>query len=254
MAALRLHLLLVLLFLWAPLLALAVLSLSSSGAVSPWPGLSLHWYEQLWQDEALRQAALNSALVALASALPATLLGTLLALGMSARRRGMLLEAVVAAPIFLPELLIAVALLSLFALFEMTLGLATVALAQSMLALAFVTALARRRLQGYGRVLLEASINLGASRFATFWRIVVPLVLPGVLAGFLLALALSLGDYVIASLTGAAVPASETLPVVVWRLRAEAPVALNALVTVLLLAILLLSGLAVRLSRPPRMA
>jgi len=254
MTALRLHLALVLLFLWGPLVALAALSLNDAGSAALWPGFSGRWYEALWQNEAVRQAAGNSALVALAASLIATLLGTLLALGLRAGRRpGPLLEAVALAPLFVPEVVLAVALLSLFTLLQATLGLPTVALSHAVLSLAFVTALVRRRLGVCDAQVLEASRNLGAGAFTTFRRVTLPLALPGVLAGWLLALALSIDEYVVASLTAGPEPGAATLPMLAWTMiRSGTAPEVNALATLFLLVSFVLVLLALRLSRPAR--
>jgi spermidine/putrescine transport system permease protein len=255
MTALRLHLGLVLLFLWAPLLGLALLSLNDAGSTTVWPGLSGRWYELLWQSEAVRQAAGNSAFVAVVSSLVATLLGTLLALGLRARPQSALLEAMLATPVLLPEVVLAVGLLSLFSLLQAALGLPAMALSHSVLSLAFATALVRRRLSACGPQLLEASTNLGAGRFTSFRRITLPLLLPGVLAAWLLAFALSLGEYVVASLTAEAAPDAATLPLLLWtQIDSGALPETNALATLLGLVAIILVPLALRLSRPPRAA
>jgi len=240
---LRLHLGLVCLILWVPLLLLAVASFQGATPTAA--------YEALWRSAPAREAALLSLVVAGAAAFVATVLGTLLALGLHGRRRhAPALEAVAWAPLFLSDVVLGVALLSLYAALEFTLGAHSIVLSHVTLTLAFVAVVVRRRLGDLDWRMVEASEDLGAGGLVTFGRVTLPLILPAVAAGALLALALSLGDYLLAAL--AAGPDSVTLTMLAYAMiRDGALPEASAIGTLLLLAVILLVLLAERLSRPP---
>lgn len=242
MTLLRLHLGLVLLFLYAPLLALLVYSFDPSA-------LSLRLYETLWQDPAVRAAAIDSALVALATTAIATVLGTLLAVGLHNRRRKPLLATLAWAPLLLSDVVLGVALLSLYAALGLGLGLHSVVLSHVLFTLAFVAALVRRRLGDFDWRIVEASEDLGAGGLVTFGRITLPLVLPGILAAALLAFALSLGEVVLAALTAGG--EATTLPLLAYRMIGEGRPEAAALGALILLVTFVLVLSAERLSRPP---
>ena len=240
---LRLHFGLVLLFLWLPLLAMVALSLDSTTLLGR--------YDALWQSAALQGAALNSAVVAAATTLVATLLGTLLAVGLHNRRRAPILRALSLSPLLVSDVVLAVALLSLYTALGLTLGVVSIVLSHVVFTLAFVAATVRRRLGDFDWRIIEASEDLGAHGLVTFGRITLPLVMPGVLAAALLALALSLDDFVLAATT--ADDTVQTLPMLAYGLlKSGAQPDVSALGTLLLLATFVLVLAAERLSRPPR--
>jgi len=246
MMLLRAHLGLVLLLLYIPLVALAAASIDTADP--------LRAYAALWQSDVLRGAALDSLVVALGSAAIATVLGTLLAVGLyGRRRRSPVLEAIASAPLLLSDVVLAVALLSLYMAVDLGLGVHSIVLSHSVLTLGFVAAVVRRRLGHLDWRMLEASEDLGAGDLVTFGRITLPLILPAILAGALLALALSLGDYVLAALSAGG--AATTLPMLAYELlRSGSEAEVSALGTLLLLVGFTLVLLAERLSRPPRSA
>jgi spermidine/putrescine transport system permease protein len=242
MTLLRAHLGLVLLFLYAPLLALAALSVD--------PAAPFARYAALLRNPVAQKAALTSAVVAVATMLIATLLGTLLAVGLHNRRRAPVVVALSWAPLLLSDVVLGVALLSLYTALELSLGLTSIVLSHAVFTLAFVSAVVRRRLGHFDWRIVEASEDLGAGGLVTFGRITLPLILPGVLAGALLALALSLDNYVVSATTAGS--EVQTLPMLAYAMiRSGTQPEVTALGTLLLLVTFVLVLLAERLSRPP---
>ena len=149
----------------------------------PGPGFSLKWYGSLAGNSAILSAALNTLIVALVSTAIATVLGTLLAIGVEMRRHyGKGLEALIFAPMIIPDIVLAIALLSFFTLLKLTLGLHTIILAHVVFNLAFVCSVVRARLKSFDWSLVEASADLGAGAVTTFRRVTLPVILPAVIA------------------------------------------------------------------------
>ena len=234
---LRGHLILVYLFLYVPIVVLIILSFNESGLPTVWTGTSFKWYGALVENETIQRAATNTILVALSSTLIATVLGTLLALGIEMRQKqNSLLDALLFAPMIIPDIVLAIALLSLFSLLEFTLGLHSIVISHVVFNIAFVFAVVRTRLRNFDFSVIEASIDLGGSAFTTFWRITFPSIAPGVLAGALLALTLSIDEFIITFFVSGANPSSQTLPMQIYSMiRFGVTPEINALATLVML-------------------
>ncbi|WP_027284841.1 ABC transporter permease [Rubritepida flocculans] len=254
----RLFLALGLCFLWAPILLMAAYAFSESRTPYVWGGFSLRWFAALAANERLIEAAWLSLRIAAGSATLATLLGLLL--GWVLARHGPfagrpLFGALAGAPLVLPEVVMGLALLLLFVALQGLLGwpaqrgALTVWLAHSALGMAYVAVLVQARLAALDPRLEEAAADLGASPFAVFRTITLPLIAPSLAAGWGLAFTLSLDDVVLASFVSG--PGATTLPVYLFsQLRLGLTPEANALAVVLLgLAGLGLFGLAVILRR-----
>jgi spermidine/putrescine transport system permease protein len=232
---LGLHLGLVYLFLYLPILVLMVLSLNRSGLPTAWTGFSLHWYAALPANKAIVAAAWNTLLVASASTVIATVIGTALAVGVQRRRQSAALDAVLFAPMIIPDIVLAIALLSFYTLLEMTLGLHSIILSHVVFNIAFVCAVVRARLRHFDWSVIEASADLGASDTRTFLRVLLPLIFPGVLAGALLAFTLSVDEFIIAFFTAGAGSASTTLPMQIYAMiRFGVTPEINAMATIVM--------------------
>jgi spermidine/putrescine transport system permease protein len=178
-----------------------------------------------------------------ASTLIASVLGTLLALGVEMRRRrGRLLETLIFAPMVVPDIVLAIALLSGFSLLGVRMGLGTIVLAHVVFNLAFVCAVVRARLRSFDWAVVEASEDLGASLPHTLLRVVLPLLAPAILAGALLAFTLSVDEFIIAFFTAGAGRDSTTLPMQIYAMiRFGVTPDVNALATLVMgLSVLLL--------------
>ena len=193
---------LVLLFLVLPILVMILYGFNNSGPKRVsfrWLGFSLYGYEHLFAKPDLTAALKNSLVVAVISTLIATALGTLIALALVRYRfRG---RAVAEVTMFMnisaPEIVLGASLLSLFITFGIPRGIGTIIVSHVMFNIAYVAVTVRARLAGFDRSLEEAAQDLGAGPFTTFWKVTLPLIYPGVIAGGLLAFALSIDDFVI---------------------------------------------------------
>jgi len=218
---LRIHTLLVLVFLYLPIAVIVVLSFNQSRFGVQWRGFTTAWYEKLFHNPRIALYAENTLVVALVSTLIATVLGTLLALGLYRYRfRGKgLLRFLLYVPVVIPDIVMGVALLLFFAWIREATGffrlsLLTIILGHVTYQLAYVALVVRSRLASLDPALEEAAADLGAGGFATFRYVTFPLIWPGVLAGALLAFSLSLDDFVITFFTAG--PGSTTLPLYIF--------------------------------------
>jgi spermidine/putrescine transport system permease protein len=217
---LRLHGALFYLFLYGPVSVLVALSFNEAGLPTVWSGFSFRWYAAVAENQAILLSLRNTLVVAVISTLLATTLGTLLALGLEDRgaKRSGLLDAFVFVPMIIPDIVLAIALLSFYNLLNMTLGLHSIVLSHTVFNIAFVCAVVRTRLRDFDHSVVEASIDLGASRWQTFRLIVLPIIAPGVVAGALLAFTLSIDEFIIAYFTAGAGPSSTTCPMQVYSM------------------------------------
>jgi spermidine/putrescine transport system permease protein len=155
------------------------LSFNASGLPTTWSGFSLRWYVSLANNGDILHAAWNTLVVAIVATLIATVLGTMLAIGMETRKRkSTALESLAFAPMVIPDIVLAVALLTLFSRLNVTMGLSTIIVSHVIFDLAFVCSVVRARLKNFDFSIVEASRDLGASSFTTFWRITFPILLP----------------------------------------------------------------------------
>jgi spermidine/putrescine transport system permease protein len=248
-------------FLYLPIAVLVPFSFSSSRYASIWGGFSLEWYAKLFRNPDISRALLNSLLIAAATALIATVLGTLAAVGLerfAERRRAAQYDAALTLPILMPDIVQGISLLLLFVLvfngvervldWRPTLGRTTVIIAHATFAISYVAVVVRARLSGMDKRLEEAAMDLGANEWQVFQRITLPLIWPGVLSGGLLAFTLSLDEFVITFFTSG--PGATTLPIQVWSMvkRGVTP-EINALSTLMLVVSIALVTLSVMLQR-----
>ncbi len=223
-------------FLYAPIAILVVYSFNASRLVTVWGGWSIRWYLALLEDRAMIDAAFTSLGIALVSAALATVLGTMAALALTrlARFRGRFaFAAMIYAPLVMPEVITGLSLLLLFVAIDLDRGFFTVTIAHTTLTMCFVTVIVQARLAGFDRSLEEAAMDLGCPPGRTFLAITLPLIMPGVIAGFLLAFSLSLDDLVIASFTTG--PGATTLPIRIYsEVRLGVKPEINAICTILI--------------------
>lgn len=245
----RIHLGMVYVFLFLPIAVLVVLSFNRSGLPTSWGGFTTDWYGEMIRDENLREGLRNTLIVAVGATVIATVLGTLLAVGMQRYVRSRAVEVLILAPAVLPDIVLAVGLLTLYTFIDTTLGLRSVLASHALFCMAFVTAVVRARLQSVDTSLEEAARDLGSSRVGAFVRITLPTLLPGIVAGALLSFTLSLDEFVIAFFTNG--PTTPTLPQVIYsNVRFGVKPDVNALATVLLFVSMVAVLAAQRLTRP----
>jgi putrescine transport system permease protein len=225
-----------LVFLYVPIAILVIYSFNDSRLVTVWGGWSLRWYRALLDDSAILQAAWVSLRIAFMTACLATVLGTLAALALvrMGRFRGRLpFSAMVYAPMVMPEVIIGLALLLLFVAIDIERGMFTTTLAHTTLTMCFVTVIVQSRLLSFDWSLEEAAMDLGCRPFRAFMTVTLPLIMPAVLSGFMLAFTLSLDDLVIASFTTG--PGATTLPIRIYsEVRLGVKPEINAISTIMI--------------------
>ena len=237
-------------FLYLPLAVLAVFSFNAS-RFTVWKGFSLDWYKAAFANQQLVDGAWNSLLIGVAATAIATLVGTLAAYALWKRA-----SRVIAAGLYIslvtPEIVMGISLLAfyqwVFRYLHVRLGMHTVVLAHVTFCLAYVVLVVLARLRTLDPVLEEAAMDLGATEWQAFVRVVLPNLAPGIIAGALLAFATSFDDYVITSLVAGV--DSETLPMVIYSMarRGISP-AVNAISTMIVFGLGAFILLAQRLER-----
>ncbi len=237
-------------FLYLPILVVIMFSFSAAPNVGTWGGFSLRWYERMLGNDPLINALQNTLWVAFFSTIVATVFGTAAALALDRYRKwvsGGTFDAILYMPVIIPDVTMAVMLLLWFTQIGLPLGRGTIILAHIAFNISFVAIVVRARLANMDPAMEEAAADLYASRWATFRRVTLPLIMPGVLGGGLLALTLSLDDVVITSFVQG--PGSTTLPVHVFGLiRKSVTPEINAVSTLMVTAsmILVFASLAIQ--------
>lgn len=236
-------------FLYIPISVLFGLSFNEGGLPTAWTGFSTKWYGELLRNDDIMGAAGNTLVVALCSTLLATILGTLLAIGVEIRRRkGRFLETIIFAPMIIPDIVLAIALLSFFSLLNVTMGLHTIVVSHVVFNLAFVCSVVRARLKSFDWSIVEASADLGAPTHVTLRRVVLPVLMPAVIAGALLSFTLSVDEFIIAFFTAGAGRDSITLPMQIFAMiRFGVTPEINALATIVMTVSFVVLVLAQRL-------
>jgi spermidine/putrescine transport system permease protein len=233
-------------FLYAPLAIVVGYSFNDSTMNAQWVGFTLDWYRKLFRNEDMITAAWNSLVIGLTTSAVSTVLGTMAGYGMY-RYRLRLLPILVLAPIAVPEILMGVSLLLFFVMINLTLGMLSITLAHIAFCIGFVAIVVRARLAGLDESLIEAARDLGATPRQAFRLVTLPLIMPGVVAGALMAFTLSIDDFVITFFTSG--PDSKTLPLAIYTMvKITVTPEVNAVSTLLLLLTLVLIVVASRLS------
>lgn len=206
------------LFLYVPILILIIFSFNASRFVTTWSGFSLRWYGELFQDDAMMLALRNSLVVAVVSTIISTVFGTLVSLAMERHRffGKLAFDALLYLPIIIPDIAMAVMLLLFFVMSKITLSLTTIIISHVAFNISFVAIVVRARLVGFDRSLEDAAQDLGANEIQTFWHVTLPLLMPAILGGALLAFTLSLDDFVITFFTAGV--GSTTLPLRIYSM------------------------------------
>lgn len=228
-------------FLYIPILIVVLFSFNESRLVTVWAGLSTRWYAGLLANRPLMEAARMTLAIGLTSALIATALGALAAVAMTRLgpfRGRKLLGGLIYAPIVMPEIILGLSLLLLFVATGFDRGFWTITVAHATFSMCFVAVIVQARLMTMDRSLEEAAQDLGCSPLMAFVKVTLPLIATSILAGFLLALTLSLDDLVIASFVSG--PGSTTLPMRIYgQARLGVTPEINAVCTLLIAVVTL---------------
>ncbi|KAB2891432.1 MAG: ABC transporter permease [Desulfobulbaceae bacterium] len=243
--------------LYLPLFGVAVFSVNSAKYGWVWKEFTLSWYTGLLANSYILDAAWNTLALALVSTLISTVIGTLLAIGISRfpwrRRTESLLDLLLNFPVVIPDIVMAGSLVVVFSLLRalsglFEAGLATMIIGHATFQIAFVALVVRSRLVAIGTDIEEAARDLFADNWYLMRRVMLPLLLPGILAGAMLAFTLSLDDFVISFFTSG--PDSQTLPLYIYSaVRRGVTPQIHALSTLVVLITVILVVLAERLSR-----
>jgi len=237
-------------FLYAPIILLIVYSFNASRFPTYWTGFSLEWYQVLFKDHLVGLALKNTLIVSITSTIIATIIGTMVAVGIERYRfrTKPAVDGLLFMPIIIPDIAMAIMLLVFFVLINMDLGLNTIIISHIAFNISFVAIIVRARMASLDSSLEDAASDLYANEWQAFWRVTFPLLIPGILGGALFAFTLSLDDYVITNFTSG--PGSTTLPIrIVGMTRRNITPEINALSTMMLLAAMLLVPLSLWLQR-----
>lgn len=223
-------------FLYLPILILIIFSFNDSKLVTVWGGFSTRWYVAVFQNEGFMEAAWVTLRVALVSATFAAILGTMAAMVLVRAKRfpgRILFSGMIYSPLVMPEVITGLSLLLLFVAIGFDRGYWTITLAHTTFAMCYVAVVVSSRLLSFDQSLEEAALDLGSSKLNTFFQVTLPIILPAIVAGWLLAFTLSLDDLVIASFTSG--PGSTTLPMKIYsQVRLGVSPEINALSTILI--------------------
>ena len=232
-------------FLYLPMVLLIIYSFNGSSLVVVWGGWSIRWYKELFQSEEVWAALMLSLKIALMNATFATLLGTLGGIALErlgAFRGRTVFSGMISAPLVMPEVITGLSLLVLFITLGQLVGwpgergFTTITIAHITFSMAYVTVVIQSRLHGMAQDLEEAAMDLGSKPLRVLIDITLPLLAPGMLAGWLLAFTLSLDDLVIASFVSG--PGTNTLPMLIYsRVKLGLRPDVNALATIMIVAV-----------------
>jgi spermidine/putrescine transport system permease protein len=259
---LRLYVGLTFLVIYAPIITLVIFSFNDSKRNIVWRGFTTKYYWKAWNNDSLFEAFVNSLTIATISTAISTILGTMVALLLWRFRFPFkpIYEGLMALPIVVPEICMGVAMLAFFSRVTgfptgwiWPFNLSAITAAHIAFSFPFVAIVVRSRLAGFNRELEEASRDLGAGEWQTFWMVIFPSMKPGVIAGALLAFTLSLDDFVVTFFTSG--PGTLTFPVKVYSMvRFSVTPEVNAASTVFIAITILLTLIAMRFQSPENLA
>ncbi|MFL0247299.1 extracellular solute-binding protein [Candidatus Clostridium stratigraminis] len=232
----KLYTFLIYLFLYLPIIVLVIFSFNNSKFNAVWTGFTLKWYKSLLTDYSILAALKNSLIVAVVSSLVSVIIGTITAVGMykyKFKGKGVL-DGLLYVPVVIPEIVMGIALLAFFSQAKINLGLGTLIIAHITFSISYVVIVVRARLDGFDRAVEEAAMDLGADSLTTFFKITLPMIMPGVVAGGMMAFTLSLDDVIISFFVAGS--RITTLPLQVYSMvKFGVTPEINALSTILMI-------------------
>ncbi len=232
---------LILFLMYAPIVTLIVLSFNASKSRAKWGGFTLHWYSSLFQDKAIMAALYNTLLIALVSAILATIIGTAASIGINAMKaKGKtIMMGITNIPILNSEIVTGISLMLLFIACRVTLGFSTILLAHITFCIPYVILSVMPKLKQTSKSTYEAAQDLGAGPVYAFFKVVFPDIWPGVVSGFLMAFTMSLDDFIITHFTKG--PGVDTLSTKIYaEVRKGIRPEMYALSTLLFVSVLVL--------------
>jgi len=240
-----LYAILVYAFLYVPVLVIIFFSFNTSKRNILFEGFTLEWYVKMFDNTRLMESFYNTITVAVVSTLVAVVIGTLCAVGLFKFEFKLkaLISNTLYIPIAIPEIIFGISLLIFFSSLNIEPSMLTLVISHITFSVPFVVITVRSRISGFDKAMEEAAQDLGANEFRTFFRVTLPNIMPGIIAGGMLAMTLSLDDVVISSFTSG--PDSTTMPIrILGMVKRGISPDVNALSTVLILGAVLIMVLA----------
>ncbi|MBU5590462.1 extracellular solute-binding protein [Clostridium sp. MSJ-4] len=222
--------------LYIPIIILILFSFNESKLNATWTGFTFKWYQKLLTNNGLLVAVKNSLVIAFISSIISVIIGTLTAVGIykSKFKGKSVMDGMLYIPIVIPEIVLGIALLAFFSLIDVDRGILTLIIAHITFSISYVVVVVRARLEGFDKSIEEAAMDLGATPFQTFLKVTLPSIMPGVIAGGLLAFTLSIDDVIISFFVAG--PSSMTFPLKVFSMvKFGVTPEINALSSILIL-------------------
>lgn len=235
------YLVIIMVFLYAPIATMIVLSFNSSKSRTQWGGFTLQWYRQMFASRNIMSALHNTLLIAFLSALIATIIGTVASIGINSMRQvpKTILMGITNIPMLNADIVTGISLMLAFIAFGISMGFKTILISHITFNIPYVILSVMPKLKQTSRYTYEAAMDLGAGPVYAFFKVVFPDILPGVLSGFLLAFTMSLDDFIITHFTrGAGINTLSTL--IYSEVRRGIKPSMYALSTVIFVAVLAL--------------
>ncbi|MDI3472836.1 MAG: spermidine/putrescine transport system permease protein [Thermotogaceae bacterium] len=239
--------LLIMIFFYLPIAMLIALSFNSARQGVIWTGFTLKWYSVLFRDDEIWRAFLNTVIIALTSSTVATAIGVLSAIGIYWHnfRLKRYFQALIYTPLIVPDILMGVSMLMFFVSLRIQLGLFTIFIAHVTFSISYVILIVIARLEDFDYSIIEAAQDLGASWYQIFFKIIIPMIKPAIIASFLLSITLSIDDFVITFFVAG--PGSTTLPLQIYSMiKFGVSPEINALSTLLIGATFIISIFGLR--------
>lgn len=231
---------LIFVLMYVPIVVVVIFSFNESKLPVAFTGFSLKWYQQLFANEDMLEALVNSLVLGVLSCALSAVIGTLGAVGLSRihwKTKGAM-EYISILPLMIPEIILGMVLMAFFYMLGLPFGMLTLLIGHTVFCVPYILMEVKARLVGMDPALEEAARDLGAGEFRTFWDITLPLIMPAVISGSLLAFAMSMDDVVISIFVNG--PRLSTLPIKVYtQLKTGVTPEINALCTVMLAVTLL---------------
>ncbi len=237
-------------FLFIPIVVLIVYSFNDSKVITVWEGFSFKWYKVMFGDRSIWNALKNSLIVAFLNTLFSTLLGTMaaLVLGKYVFKGKNIFQNILYIPIIIPEIIFGIALLTFYMMIKLPLGILSITCSHITFSISFVTFVVLAKIKNFDKNIEEASLDLGANRWQTFIRIILPNISPGIISGALLAFTLSIDDFVITFFTSGV--GSTTLPLKIYSMiKFGVTPEINAVSTLMILFTLIIISAVAFLQR-----
>jgi spermidine/putrescine transport system permease protein len=237
-------------FIYIPLVLLVINSFNGSRFSTVWGGFSLKWYAKLFQDKSIARSLTNTLIVTLSSVTFSTTLGTLAGVVISLYQSKLqkVHKSILLLPLVMPDILMGIGLLFFFMTIKVKLSLLTIILGHVTFTVSYVASTVRSQFQNFDYSVIEAAKDLGAHSWQILWKIYIPLLMPGIISGAMLAMTLSLDDFVITFFISG--PGSSTLPIQIYSMiRFGTPPVINALSTIFISITFILMLIYQRFSR-----